>query len=326
MVKKWVAFLMFVLVLGLVACGNGKDSDDVADQATNDTDSTVTEEGIDEERMRTITHLGKEYKVPEQAERIVLVGAMEAFEDALVLDIKPVGANTVGGEYPEVFSEILKDAEPIGEKTEPNLDVILQLEPDVILVSTKFPDETKEKLEKLAPMVEISHISTDGIENLKVLAEMTGKQDKAEKVIKGYEEKLATAKEELKDVTDLNVLTIRIRGGELYVYPEDVFLNLVIYNEFGFPVPDVIKQAKAQEVISLEKLSEVDPDVIFVQNAQVENDAQALQDVENNPIWQSLSAVKDNKVFINTIDPILEGGPIYSRGLLIDAITENLGE
>lgn len=320
MLRKWTIFLSLIIVLGLVGCSSDNKTENETTVASTNNVSDKKQE------MRTITHLGKEYEIPEKAERIVIVGAMESFEDSLVLDLHPVGASTIGGDFPEVFTDVVKEAEPIGEKTEPNLDIILQLKPDVILVSTKFPDETKEKLKKLAPMVEISHISTDGIENLKTLADITGKKEEAEQAIEEYNQKLAKTKEELSDLEDLNVLAIRIRGGELYVYPDDVFLNLVIYHEFGLPIPDVIKQAKAQEAISLEKLSEVDPDVIFVQNAEAQNEDQLLKDVEDNPIWQSLSAVKEDKVFVNTIDPILEGGPIYSRGLLLDAIKENLGE
>ncbi len=234
MMRKWTVFLTFIIVLGLVGCssGNKAESEPVAASASDQTEKVREEE----QGMRTITHLGQEYVIPEKAERIVIVGAMEAFEDSLVLDLHPVGASTNGGEFPEVFADVVKDAEPIGEKTEPNLDIILQLKPDVILMNTKFPDETKEKLKKLAPTVEISHISTDGIENLKTLADITGKHEAAEKAIEEYEQKLAQTKEELTDLEDLNVLAIRIRGGELYVYPDDVFLNLVIYHEFGLPV------------------------------------------------------------------------------------------
>ena len=321
MVNKWTIYMFCIIVLVLSACGGDKNEENKTDQHNAKASATS-----DNGEMRTITHLDKEYEIPKSAERIVIAGAMESFEDSLMLDVHPVGAVTVGGEYPEIFTNVVKDAQPIGEKTEPNLDEILQLEPDVILASTKFPDEMKEKLKKIAPMVEISHISSDGFENLKTLADITGNEELADKAIEDYENKLTEAKEELKDMEAENILAIRIRGGELYVYPDDVYLNLAMYHEIGLPIPEVVQKAEAQEVITLEKLAEVDPDVIFVQNAEVDNEEQALKDVEDNPIWQGLSSVKEDKVFINTIDPILEGGPVYSRGLFIEAMKENLGE
>ncbi|MEN1967931.1 ABC transporter substrate-binding protein [Lentibacillus sp. N15] len=315
--------IIFLIILG--ACGTGEKSDTKKDNAE---DQQQAGESADGERV--IKQLGKEYTVPEKVERIVIVGAIEAMEDSMVLDVKPVGASTTGGEFPKLFtSTVLSDAEPIGEKTEPNVESILQLKPDVILMSTKFPEETTEKMEKLAPVIPISHISDDWKDNLETLAALTGKEDVAKKALQSYEKQLEDTKAELSSsVKDEKVLAIRIRNGDIFIYPENVFLNASLYEDLGYEAPEEVKAAKAQEMLPLEKLSEIDPDYIFVQFEASSNqdDKNALKDLAKNPIWQSLKAVKNDHVFENVIDPILEGGPLYSRTEFLKAASDKLSD
>jgi len=324
MKKIMLFFTAFMALIMLAACGNT--------QSEGKPESKAKEQGAQaaSEKTQEIEHLGKTYTVPARAERIIIVGAIEAMEDAKILDVKPVGASTTGGKFPEAFAkDVLKDATPIGEKTEPNVEAILKLKPDVILMSTKFPEETKQKIEKLAPVVPISHISEDWKDNLMVLAKLTGKEDVAKEKLQAYEHHLTTAKEELgANVKDKKILTLRIRRGDLFIYPEDVFMNAALYHDLGFPALEVTKAAKAQEQLPLEKISDIDPDYMFVQYETSSNQdkANALQDLEKNPVWKSLKAVKEDHVFVNAIDPILEGGPLYSREALLKATVEKLAE
>ncbi|MFD2210565.1 ABC transporter substrate-binding protein [Virgibacillus halophilus] len=325
MKRYTIATLAIIFLVILAACGAGEKGSTKNEKEENQQKTSVSSDG-----ERVIKHLGKEYKVPQNVNRIVIVGAIEAMEDSMVLDVKPVGASTTGGEFPKLFaSTILSDAKPIGEKTEPNLEAILQLKPDVILMSTKFPEETTEKVEKLAPVIPISHISDDWKDNLNVLAELTGKEDVAKKALQSYEKQLEDTKEKLgSSVKDKNVLSIRIRNGDIFIYPENVFLNASLYEDLGYQAPDEVKAAKAQEMLPLEKLSEIDPDYMFVQFEASSNadDKNALKDLEKNPIWQSLKAVQHDKVFVNTIDPILEGGPLYSRTEFLKAVSDKLAD
>lgn len=120
-------------------------------------------------------------------------------EDAAVLGIKPVGAITVGGKLPGNVAKDLEGAKSVGEKMEPNFETLLQLKPDVITSSTKFPAEAAEKFTKVAPTIPISHVSTDWEENLKLMGELSGKKDKAEKIIKDYKADAEKAKAKIGD-------------------------------------------------------------------------------------------------------------------------------
>lgn len=329
--KKKFLFISFIalFMLILAACGEKKA---VEEESSTDTpkEEEVTqtkEESTNENGTRTIEYLGESYEVPEKVERIVVTGAMEAMEDMVVLDVHPVGAIAIGGKFPELYASVTDKAESIGEKIKPNFEKILELNPDVILGSTKFPEEVQSKLEKIAPTILVSHISTNWESNLNLLAELTGKQADAEKILSTYKADIEAAKSTLTEkLQDQKVAAIRIRGGQAYVYPKEVFLNAVLYGELGLAVPDEVAKAKSQEAISVEQLADMNPDYLFVQFSTDENaDApNALEDFKKNPIIQNINAFKNDQVFVNVLDPLMEGGPAYSRIKFLEAIQQNL--
>lgn len=328
--KKKFLFISYIalFILILAACGEKKA---VIEESSTDTPkeevTQTKEESTNENGTRTIEYLGESYEVPEKVEKIVVTGAMEAMEDMVVLDVHPVGAIAIGGKFPELYASVTDKAESIGEKIKPNFEKIVELNPDVILGSTKFPEEVQSKLEKIAPTILVSHISTNWESNLNLLAELTGKQAAAEKILSTYKADIEAAKSTLTEkLQDQKVAAIRIRGGQSYVYPKEVFLNAVLYGELGLAVPDEVAKAKSQEAISVEQLADMNPDYLFVQFSTEENaDApNALEDFKKNPIIQNINAFKNDQVFVNVLDPLMEGGPAYSRIKFLEAIQQNL--
>ncbi|KOY82128.1 ABC transporter substrate-binding protein [Lysinibacillus macroides] len=326
--KFFFISLIALFTLILAACGEKKEAEENSSADTTSEEAAPTKDTSKEDNgTRTIQYLGESYEVPEKVERIVVTGAMEAMEDMVVLDVHPVGAIAVGGEFPELYASVTDEAESIGEKIKPNFEKILELKPDVILGSTKFPEEVKSKLEKIAPTILVSHISTNWEANLNLLAELSGKQAEAEKVLTTYKSDIEAAKSTLTEkLQGETVAAIRIRGGQAYVYPKEVFFNAVLYEELGLEVPDAIAKAKAQEAISVEQLAEMNPDYLFVQFSADENaDApNAVEDLKKNPIIQNINAFKNDQVFVNIVDPLMEGGPAYSRIEFLKGVQQNL--
>ncbi|MFC4600896.1 ABC transporter substrate-binding protein [Cohnella hongkongensis] len=276
-------------------------------------------------KTREITYKGQVYTVPVKTNKIVIVGALEAMEDALVLNFKPLGAPTTGGEFPALYSRITKGVQGIGEKTQPNLEKILKLKPDVILTSTKFPAETNEKLGKIAVTIPVSHISTDWVNNLKLLGDLIGNKKAATQAVLQYQRELALVKKTLAPkLENKTVMAVRIRAGNLFIYPKDVFFNPSLYRDLGASVPKEVAAAKAQQNISLEKFAEINPDYLFLQFSPEENADQpkALEELQKNPIWKSLKAVKNGHVYVNTVDPLAQGGTAYSKISFLQALKQ----
>ncbi|MDT3426424.1 iron complex transport system substrate-binding protein [Paenibacillus forsythiae] len=326
MKKAFPGMILAVILAVLSACGN-QSSGGAAATSPSASPSPAAEAPASSEPAsgtRTIKYLDTEYTVPVSAERIVITGAMEAMEDSILLDIHPAGAISVAGKFPPLFASITDKAESIGEKTEPNFEKILSLKPDVILATTKFDAAVLEKLKQIAPTIPYSHVSTNWEANLTLLGELSGKEDKASGLIASYKADLETAKGTLGALSDKKVLLVRIREGAICIYGKDLYFNPVLYGELGLKLPDEIAAAKKQETVSIEKFAQINPDVLFIQFSEDENPEAtgALDELQKNPIFQSLNAVKNGKVFVNTVDPLAQGGTAYSKIQFLKAFLE----
>lgn len=327
MMIKRMSLLLVVLmsVFALIACSGTSSTKEKSQN--EEKESTAAKDSQAPNSMKEITYLGETYSVPEKVDRIVITGAMEAMEDATVLNLEPVGAITVGGEFPEVFKTAMGKAESIGEKQEPNFEKILELQPDVILGTTKFPDEVVQKLEEVATTILVSHISTDWQDNLMLMAQLGDKEEEAKALLAQYDKDIESAKPSLmKEFEGEKVMAIRIRGGQMFVYPEDVFFNPSLYNELGLEAPEVVQKAKTQEAISIEQLAEVNPDRLFIQVQQSGNqeNEQAYEELKKNPILQNITAFKNDQVYINIVDSLLEGGTAFSKIEFLKASQQNV--
>lgn len=312
MKRKTLILLAGILLVILSGCSQEKE-----------TKAVVKNTG----QVRTVQYLGKEYTVPAGIERIVITGALESLEDAVLLNVQPVGAMTVGGSFPAILASITQKTVPIGEQKQPNFEAILKLAPDIILGSDKFPAGTAAQLQKIAPTIPVSHIATAGEANLLLLADLTGKQRLAEEILQKYHDQVKQIQAQLQEnVKRKKVIAVRFRAGNINIYPEDVFFNEILYKELGLVAPAEVKAAKAQEILSLEKLSEMNPDVIFLQYAAGENLAQpkGLQDLQQNAIWNNLQAVKNKQVFVNVVDPLIQGVAIGGKQQFLQAIAATL--
>ncbi|MFS0782055.1 ABC transporter substrate-binding protein [Bacillus sp. 1P06AnD] len=309
-----------LLSLSLAACNTSEES------SSSQKEKTVNTQGQKQAKELKVNYLGDEYVFPNPVKNIV-AASFESMEDSVALGIKPVGVLEVGGKVPEYLSE-LEGAALIGNKRAPNAETILSLDPDAIIGTSKWGEDVMSKMNKLATTLPYSHISANWKDNLLALAKLADKTEDAKKIISEYEQKAAATKEKIasSDVSDKSVLMIRIRSGLMYVYPENVYFNPVLYQDLGLKVPEIVAKAKAQAELSLETLSDINPDVLFLQFEQSENaDAKtALEDLQKNAIFKSLKASQNNEVYTNTIAPLAEGGTAWSKTKFLDIAEESL--
>ncbi len=66
--------------------------------------------------------------------------------------------------------------------------------------------------------------------------------------------------------------------------------------------------------------------MIFLQFEDSENKdtPKALEELQKNPIFTSLKAAQNNQVFVNTIEPLAQGGTAWSKVKFLDAAAEKL--
>ncbi|GIO01780.1 hypothetical protein J5TS2_24480 [Brevibacillus halotolerans] len=104
--KLMLVGLIALFMLVLAACGGEKQNEASSTSSNNKETARAEVDNAGASETRTIEYLGKKYTVPQKVEKIVITGAMEAMEDAVVLDVHPVGAISIGGKFPEMFASV----------------------------------------------------------------------------------------------------------------------------------------------------------------------------------------------------------------------------
>jgi iron complex transport system substrate-binding protein len=316
--KKTFLYSLVLASLLLTGCTSPKEKEVKSASSESSVEAVATEEKI--------TYLDQEYAVKIPTTNII-TASVETMEDAAALIIQPLGAVTVGGEIPSYIAPSLgKDVANVGDKFGPNVELVTTLTPDVILGSTKFDDDVTKNLEKIAPTINVSHVSENWKDNLKLLGTLSGKEEEADKLISDYETSLKETKEAQPNIGDLKVVILRVRGGELCLYGENVYYNPMLYTDLGFKKPAEIDKVKGQETISVEQFSKINPDIVFVQFAKEENNGHEnfIDNLKNDPIWQSMAAAKNDKVYYDIVDGGYQGGTYLSKKVMLDALNKDV--
>lgn len=191
-----------------------------------------------------------------------------------------------------------------------------------LLVSTMFddkgtlwyvPDESKDKILKLAPSVGISVYDrqmTTPLQRLLALAESLGADVKADKVVKA-KERFEKAAERLRRVAkqkkDIKVLVGSASAELFYVSGSNLSADLEYFKSLGVNIVEPPEKAKKEsggwfENLSWENVDQYDADLIMMDNR-----SSAIQPADldkTKPTWKKLPAVKAGQVISRVTEPI----------------------
>ncbi|MDT2820882.1 ABC transporter substrate-binding protein [Enterococcus devriesei] len=294
MFKKIILGTASMLALfSLAACGQSS--------ASNDTNKDV----------RTLTD-AQDHKVeiPQKPKRIIA----SYLEDYLVaLDEKPVAQWTVGeGKIQHYLQAELKGVPTINYDL-PYEDV-LKFEPDLLLIGSNGTLEggKYKEYEKIAPTYVVKNgENVTWRDQLEDIGKVFDKEDQAKKVEKDYGQLVDQTKKEYKDKIDgKSAVVLWVTNNSAFMVADNRSSGQLLYHELGFEVPqltkDISKKATADfSQVSLESLSQLDADYIFLVNS--DTGAAMFKD----PLWSNIPAVKNNHLFeFDNQSSWLYNGPI----------------
>ena len=287
MMKRIISFIT-ILTLFIVVVG-----------CSETTKSTKKEDIPSSEEEATTQYtdaLNREVTIPTNPKRVV---ALWSIGEMLTLDEKPIGSTSFLLRF--YSDEEKKDIEIVGEELAGSYEKMLSLNPDLIIVYERVAEDELAQLEKIAPTVTTPFYG-DPVESLTQVAKILNKEEQVEAWLANYNERVTQARENTKDLhlTNEKALVLQLSLKNMYIYHSSTFPT--IYDAFQFQLPD--KQAALQqadgftaEQLSLEVLPEFnDVDRIFL--IVNDDESQATYDaLMTNPIWQEITAVKNNKVY-----------------------------
>lgn len=292
--RNLLAFIMIGLLLVLSACGNDNSTPETENESG--TDQTETKEEATE---ITLDSAMGEVTLPTNAERIIA----PYHEDALLaLGVTPVAKWAIGQSVQDYLESDLKDV-PTVEWNVP-LEQVLNHTPDLIILQNNMEsyEGTYEDYNKIAPTYLMTEDTVkDWRKQIETFGKILNKEDEAKKVLSEYEETVESAREQLTEAMgDQSLAVIWAVGNQFFLLEQNRHSAELIYSELGIKQPKLIEEIgpiedAAWNPISVEKLSELDADHVFL--LALENE-EGLKTLENSAVWQSTPAAKAGNIHV----------------------------
>ena len=261
----------------------------------------------------TITDdLNREVTILKQPERIIsLSPANTEILFALGLGEKVVGITNVCN-YPAQAQE----KERIGGYDNPNLEKIIELEPDLILASYGNPTELIDQLEELNYTVvslnpkNIDHI----ISSINMVGRITGKVRESARLTEEMEKRIKAAVSKTSSLVENDKPRVFyvVWYKPLWTAGSGTFINELIQKAGGINIAGDIA---GWPQISLETVIEKNPQVIII--GYSEDQPELIQAVRNESTLDETDAFKNNQIHTIDTDIVSRTGP-----RIVDALEE----
>ena len=245
-----------------------------------------------EPAMRTVVdELGRELRVPVTINRIVsLAPSVTETLFALGLGDKVVGVTAFCDFPPEA-----REKQSVGMPVTPNLEILIELRPDVIIGSSTANEiNTVRSIEALnLPLYGVGDPRTveDIFESIQHIAELTGAEQRAGELITNLRARLRSVEESVAD---------KPRASALYA----IWLEPLIAAGGQTFLSDALRSAGAEPItagmrvdwprLSMEVVIERNPEVLVITRAH--GLRETFERIRTQPGWSQLKAVRDNRI------------------------------
>ncbi len=313
-----VPVALVFIAIAATACGD-RSSSGTGPAATP---TTATEQGA---FPRTIRHVMGETTIPSAPRRVVVLDTGE-LDAAIALGVVPVGAvrAPVESGFLRYLQPKAAGTELVGTITEPNLERIAALRPDLILSSKLRHEALYAKLAQIAPTVFTETVGVVWKQNLRSNAEALGLERKADELLAAYESRAKELGRRLASRGPLpTVSVVRFLEGETRLYQKSSFIGTVL-SDVGLPRPPAQDVDAFRVSIGPEQVEMAAGDVIFTASyGPVDKTTKAL--ITNSPLWPQLAAVKAGRAFEVDDDHWMTGIGVLAANLVLDDIGRLLG-
>ncbi len=294
--------------------------------------SVIVSEDMTQSTSWVVKHIMGETQVPTHPERVIVLNNAH-LGNAIALGIIPVGA-AIGLDqtYLKAYQSYLNNqtvAAPIlvGNSIDPNLEKILSLKPDLI-VGFEYHQPIYEQLSQVAPTVlhDSTNINSSWKELVKLSGEAFSQAEKAEESLRDYYQRTQELRQRLEEqkISKPSVSAVRINqtSGIVSLVLQDSFPG-TIFQDVGLARPSAQDENGNLKNISIELLSQIDGDILFLISLQDESNSDLFNQLQQNPLWSELRVVKENRVYrVDTAQWF--GHNIISANLVLDDLFKYL--
>jgi iron complex transport system substrate-binding protein len=254
--------------------------------------------------QRAFVHAEGETCIPKTPQRIVAVR-----HDSIATPLIDIGAPVIGTTFSnmedgstyvrgasDIFGQGFVDALDVaatGDGNVPNMELIVTLQPDLIILAG-YQTDLLAQSQDVAPTIVIPN-NLPFLEHLQMLADAAGLLGTYEQRLAAYREKIAAIKTLIPAPQTISISRLDISDTGLWYYPNWGAVDQVI-SDIGFARPAVQAQATDNMVdVSFERVSEFDADIVISSRAlRFGQTAQGLvaQWDASVPLWRRLDGVQ----------------------------------
>lgn len=233
--------------------------------------------------------------------RIVALEWLPA-ELLLALGVMPMGMADIPNynlwvKEPALASSVIE----VGQRTAPNLELLQQLHPSLMLVSQGY-GPSAEQLAKIGPVLAVKandgsgHPLLQAIRSLHQLADYLGLQDRAAAHLQVYQQTLAQTRERVKSAADRPLLLFSfLDKRHVLVFGEGSLLQEVM-NDVGLTNAwNGEKSYWGSVTVGIERLASIGHARALCFD---HGSAAVLAEVEKMPLWQSLPFVREKQLSV----------------------------
>ncbi|MEM9464840.1 MAG: iron-siderophore ABC transporter substrate-binding protein [Actinomycetota bacterium] len=280
----------------------------------------------------TIAHTFGETVIEGTPERVMTLGYSEQ-DPVLALGVTPIAVREWFGEFPYATwpwaEEALGDGEPavlVMPYGELNYEEIAALAPDVIIATHGgITQEEYDTLSAIAPTIPEAEgaaaFSMSWQEQTQVIGDALGLGDEAQQRIRLTEAAVLDAGRANDDFGGRSLAWLNAyEGGEYWVVGDTP--PMAFFADLGFTYDPTLAEAVGDLdslQISLEQINLLDVDTLLIASSPT-----TREEIENDPLWQSLSVFQDDRVVWIQQRSELYGALSFSTVLSVDFLVDEL--
>jgi iron complex transport system substrate-binding protein len=231
-----------------------------------------------------------------------------------------------GNPWYEHIKQEMEGVTVVGDESQPNLELIASLKPDLIIGNKMRQEKVYEQLKQIAPTVFSETLRGEWKNNFRLYAEALNKKEEGEKVIAAFDARIEDFKKKAGDKLNLKVSLVRFLPGAVRIYYKDTFSG-VIFEQIGIARPESQNKNAFADEVTKERIPDMDGDLLFYFTYETGDGkaSQLEQEWLKDPLWNNLQVVKNGNVH-KVNDAIWNtAGGVKAANLLLDDLYKFYG-
>lgn len=229
-------------------------------------------------------------------ERVVVLEF--SFIDALAsVGMAPVGIaddNKRSRVIPPIAKVIGDEWVSVGTRAQPNLEVLLSLNPDLIIADKKRHEAIYGDLSAIAPTIVLASLKAsyeENLESMKVIGKALHKEKAVEKRLQEHRKRMKKLASRVPKDEARKFMTAVVWDEGFNAHTSSSYTGGVLE---ATGLKSALVSENPYSELNLEGVAEANPDILFLMKY---GDRTIVDEWADNPLWKNISAVKNGLVF-----------------------------